>query len=175
MSYRGLRAIAAEDFSVSAAVGGVRGMVESVLPSLVFVVAFVATSDLALALIVAIAGAESNFGQTLCGSFNAWGWSCPNSPGQFASWSEGIERIAEGLRVGYFDEGRLAVATIQQKWAPSGAANDPTGLNNNWTTNVSRFLLEQGGDPGNVSMGAAGGLALGGIAGLGGLGPAGDA
>lgn len=57
MSDRGLRAIAAEDFSVSAAVGGVRGMVESVLPGLVFVVAFVATSDLALALIVAIAGA----------------------------------------------------------------------------------------------------------------------
>ncbi len=57
MSERGLRAIAADDFSVSAAVGGVRGMVESVLPGLVFVVAFVATSDLALSLVVAIAGA----------------------------------------------------------------------------------------------------------------------
>ncbi|HUX71393.1 MAG TPA: DUF3159 domain-containing protein [Cellulomonadaceae bacterium] len=57
MSDRGLRAIAADDFSVSAAVGGVRGMVESVLPGLVFVVAFVATADLALSLIVAIAGA----------------------------------------------------------------------------------------------------------------------
>ncbi len=57
MSERGLRAIAADDFSVGAAVGGVRGMVESVLPGLVFVVAFVATADLALALIVAIVGA----------------------------------------------------------------------------------------------------------------------
>ncbi|MCR6494259.1 DUF3159 domain-containing protein [Cellulomonas sp. P24] len=57
MSERGLRAIAADDFSVSAAVGGVRGLIESVLPGLVFVVAFVATSDLSLSLIVSIAGA----------------------------------------------------------------------------------------------------------------------
>lgn len=26
---------------------------------------------------------------------------------------------------------------MQQRWAPNGAANDPTGLNGNWSRNVS--------------------------------------
>lgn len=54
---RGIRAIAAEDFSVEQAIGGVRGIVESVLPGLVFVVLYVATSDLRLSLIVSAAAA----------------------------------------------------------------------------------------------------------------------
>jgi len=57
VSDRGLRAIAADDFSVTAAIGGVRGLIESVLPGLVFVVAFVATADLSVSLIVSVAGA----------------------------------------------------------------------------------------------------------------------
>lgn len=40
MSSQGWRAVAADDFSVAAAVGGVRGMVESALPGVVFVVAY---------------------------------------------------------------------------------------------------------------------------------------
>lgn len=52
---RGIRAIAAEEFSVEQAIGGVRGLVESVLPGLVFVVLYVATSDLRLCLIIAAA------------------------------------------------------------------------------------------------------------------------
>lgn len=47
----GLRAVAGEDFSFAEAVGGVRGLAESVLPGLVFVVVYVATRGLAPSLI----------------------------------------------------------------------------------------------------------------------------
>lgn len=113
-------------------------------------------------LLVAIAGAESNFGQITCAPFNAWGWGCPNGPYEFGSWADGIDTVAEGLRTNYLSEGRTTVALIHQKYAPIGAANDPTGLNDNWTRNVSRFLIEQGGDPNDVDMdGVAGTIPLG--------------
>ena len=51
---RGLRAIAGEDFSFADAVGGVRGLVESVAPGLVFVVAYVATRDLTPSLLASL-------------------------------------------------------------------------------------------------------------------------
>ncbi|HHP8973516.1 TPA: M23 family metallopeptidase, partial [Listeria monocytogenes] len=35
--------------------------------------------------------------------------------------------------------------TIQPKYCPVGASNDPTGLNNNWLTTVNFFLDELGG------------------------------
>ena len=48
---RGVRMIAGEEFSFTEAIGGVRGLVESALPGLVFVVVFVATHRLAPSLI----------------------------------------------------------------------------------------------------------------------------
>jgi hypothetical protein len=51
---RGLRAVTADDFSFSAAVGGPRGAVEVVAPGLFFVVVFVATSSLTWALVAAV-------------------------------------------------------------------------------------------------------------------------
>ncbi|WP_244569088.1 DUF3159 domain-containing protein [Pseudoscardovia suis] len=44
----GIASLASEDFSVIDSIGGVRGVIESVLPSLVFLVVFLATRDLAL-------------------------------------------------------------------------------------------------------------------------------
>lgn len=52
---RGVRVLGEDDFSFSAAVGGVRGLVESTLPALVFVVVFVATRELVPALVAALA------------------------------------------------------------------------------------------------------------------------
>ena len=52
---RGVGAVLGEDFSVADAVGGVRGMVESVAPGMVFVVVYVATSALTPALVAAVA------------------------------------------------------------------------------------------------------------------------
>jgi Protein of unknown function (DUF3159) len=52
---RGVSALLGEDFSVADAVGGVRGLVESVAPGVVFVVVYVATSALMPALVSAVA------------------------------------------------------------------------------------------------------------------------
>lgn len=113
-------------------------------------------------LVVAIAGAESSFGLITCAPFNGWGWGCPNSPYDFESWADGFDTVMQGLRTNYLAEGRTSVALIHQKYAPVGADNDPTGLNNNWTINVSNFLIEQGGNPNNVDLsGVAGSLPLG--------------
>jgi hypothetical protein len=113
-------------------------------------------------LLVAIAGAESSFGKLTCARHNAWGWGCPNNPYQFDSWADGIDAVSKGLRTYYVAEGRTTVALINLKYAPLGAANDPTGLNNHWTTNVSRFLVEQGGDPNRIDLdGVAGTIPLG--------------
>lgn len=111
-------------------------------------------------LVVAVAGAESDFGAQTCANFNAWGWGCPTRPIDFDSWADGIDSVAEGLRRYYLDEGRTTVATIHQKYAPVGAANDPTGLNSHWVRNVSKFLVEQGGDPNQLSGGGVGGSLL---------------
>jgi hypothetical protein len=111
-------------------------------------------------LLVAISGAESSFGQVTCGPNNAWGWACPNDPADFATWAAGIDTVTEGLRRYYLDEGRTSVSLIQQKYCPVGAANDPTGLNSHWSQNVTKFLLEQGGNPAMVGPGPSGAGAL---------------
>ena len=54
---RGVRALAGQDFSVADAIGGVRGLVESVAPGLVFVVVYVATTNLQWALVTSVAAA----------------------------------------------------------------------------------------------------------------------
>lgn len=105
--------------------------------------------------VVAIACSESACGKVTCGgagSHNAWGWGCPNSPKRFDSWADGFETVSKGLKEGYIDEGRTSVKKIQEKYAPSNAANDPTGLNNHWVKNVTKFLTEMGGDPDNVAL-----------------------
>lgn len=113
-------------------------------------------------LLIAIAGAESSFGQITCAPYNAWGYGCPDGPYSFESWAEAIDTVARGLRTNYLAEGRTSVALIGMKYAPVGAGNDPTGLNNHWSINVSRFLLELGGNPDNVDIsGVAGRLPLG--------------
>lgn len=97
--------------------------------------------------LVAIAGAETSFGtygpsQTIQNPFGM-------GPGiAYSSWSEAIGAAARNLTGGYYlGEGRLTIAAIQQRWAPNGAANDPTGLNSHWTRNVSTYYAALGGDP----------------------------
>lgn len=51
---RGMRQLSAEQFDALESVGGVRGMVETVLPGLVFVVLFVITSDLMTTVIASV-------------------------------------------------------------------------------------------------------------------------
>lgn len=52
---RGLKSLTAAEFSIADATGGVRGMIESIAPGLVFVVVYLAASELTPALIAASA------------------------------------------------------------------------------------------------------------------------
>ena len=54
-SRRGMQALLGDDFSFAEAVGGVRGVVESIAPGLVFVVAYLVTSSLTPALVASAA------------------------------------------------------------------------------------------------------------------------
>lgn len=93
--------------------------------------------------LVAISGAETSFAtygpsQAI---HNAWGI----GPGwSFSSWSHGIKTEAEIL--GRYYRGRN-ISEIRAKWAPSGASNDPNGLNEHWVKNVSHYYADLGGDP----------------------------
>lgn len=92
-------------------------------------------------LLVAIAGHESVFGRNAYRPFNAWGWGGYT----FSSWAEGIEAVAKGLRTNYLDKGLTTISEIGGKYAPIGAGNDPTNLNQHWPGGVGRFYSELGG------------------------------
>lgn len=66
---------------------------------------------------------------------------------EFASYERAIARASTVLGDGYLAEGRITLETIAPKWAPVGAANDPTGLNQHWTRGVGTYYAELGGDP----------------------------
>ncbi len=97
-------------------------------------------------LLVAIAGAETSFGtygpsQPIHNPFGM-------GPGiRYASWESAINAAAANLRSNYLDHGLDTVGKIGAKWAPSRAANDPTGLNSNWSRNVTAYLTSMGGNP----------------------------
>lgn len=98
-------------------------------------------------LIVAIAGSETSFGTygPAIEIHNPFGLG-PHIP--YPSWDAAIAAAATTLSGQfYLGEGRVTIAAIQQRWAPHGATNDPTGLNSNWTRNVGLYFAEQGGDP----------------------------
>ena len=52
---RGMRVVLGDDFSFADAIGGVRGLIESVAPGLVFVVVYLLTFELTPALITSLA------------------------------------------------------------------------------------------------------------------------
>jgi hypothetical protein len=66
----------------------------------------------------------------------------------FASERDAIARAARTLAELYLPEGRTTLETIGSKWAPIGAANDPGGLNRDWTRGVGTYFAALGGNPG---------------------------
>lgn len=58
----------------------------------------------------------------------------------YDSVAESIFDMARNLRKNYLDKGFDTIAKIGGKYAPVGAANDPTGLNNNWVKGVNNFF-----------------------------------
>jgi len=100
------------------------------------------------AFLVAIAGAESFFGQHLYSengdqcTFNAFNWfygpTWPQS--DFGSWDEAIARVAAGLGGElYFGAGLVSVDAIAPRYCPDGT--------DDWIRNVSTFMIALGGDP----------------------------
>ncbi|MNN97289.1 hypothetical protein D3C81_2164300 [compost metagenome] len=57
----------------------------------------------------------------------------------FSSLEEGIDKMASNLKRNYFDQGLTTIEQIQKKYAPNGAANDPTNLNSYWVSGVSKY------------------------------------
>lgn len=58
-----------------------------------------------------------------------------------------IQAAAKLLSTGYLAEGRTTLATISSKYAPVGAANDPSNLNANWVGGVGTLYRRLGGNP----------------------------
>lgn len=58
----------------------------------------------------------------------------------YDSVEESIFDMARNLRQNYLNQGKTTIAAIGAKYAPVGAGNDPTGLNNHWVTGVNRQL-----------------------------------
>lgn len=110
-------------------------------------------------LLVAISGAETSFASYVPSQaiHNPFGMG-PHIV--YPSWAASIRGAARNLggRI-YKGDGRYTIAAIRQRWAPSGAGNDPTNLNSNWVGNVGRYYAELGGDPnGLVFTDIAGGV-----------------
>lgn len=73
----------------------------------------------------------------------------------FATDAAAIARAASTLGAYYLPEGRATLDAIGAKWAPIGVANDPDGLNANWTGGVGAYYSALGGDPGRPVLAAA--------------------
>lgn len=97
-------------------------------------------------LCVAVAGSETAFGLTGNAEslHNAWGMGPGN---EYPSWGAGAEAWFKNLATNSAYKDKHTIAEIQTSYAPSNAANDPNGLNSNWTRNVSKFFSELGGNP----------------------------
>ena len=98
-------------------------------------------------LLVAISGAETSFAtygpaQRIHNPFGMG----PHIV--YGSYAESIAAAARNLGGHiYKGDGRVTIPSIQERWAPHGAGNDPTNLNSNWVQNVSRYYAELGGNP----------------------------
>lgn len=58
----------------------------------------------------------------------------------YATLQESIEAMASNLRRNYLNQGLTTISQIGAKYAPVGASNDPTGLNNHWVNGVTKKL-----------------------------------
>jgi hypothetical protein len=107
--------------------------------------------------LVAIAGAESSFGEYLYSengdvcTYNAFNWFYgPTWPASdFASWDEAIVRVAAGLAGDlYYGDGLYSVDAIAPRYCPDGTES--------WIANVKAFMSELGGDPDDTRVAVTG-------------------
>lgn len=60
----------------------------------------------------------------------------------FSSLDEGIDFFVRNLKNNYIDVGLTSIETIQPKYAPVGATNDPSNLNSYWVSGVTKYYNE---------------------------------
>lgn len=88
-------------------------------------------------LLVAIAQQESNLCKAIPeNSYNCWGWGINSQSNlSFKSFQDGIETVAKGLKIQYYDKGYKTVDEIMSKYNPVS----PDGA---WAKGVSSFMSE---------------------------------
>ncbi|WHZ05410.1 glucosaminidase domain-containing protein [Neobacillus sp. YX16] len=94
------------------------------------------------ALLAAVAQHETGNGTSKAAieKNNVAGMMGKNGLKSYASVEESIMDMARNLSKNYLGEGLSSISQIGAKYAPIGAANDPTKLNNHWVTGVTRFI-----------------------------------
>ncbi|WP_059172700.1 glucosaminidase domain-containing protein [Bacillus sp. FJAT-27445] len=70
--------------------------------------------------------------------FNVAGMMGKDGLKTYPSIRDSIFDMARNLRQNYLDKGKLTISQIGAKYAPIGAANDPTNLNNHWVKGVNK-------------------------------------
>ena len=100
------------------------------------------------AFLVAIAGAESSFGQYLynvgpqTAAYNAFNWfyAASRATSTFVSWGQAIATVAQGLAGPlYYGAGHYSVTAIAPIYCPQGTQN--------WIANVTTYMELLGADP----------------------------
>jgi hypothetical protein len=88
--------------------------------------------------LVAITASETHFGANPHPQNNPFGLGPRNT---YDTLAEAIDHASRSID----RYGVSSIAEIGAKWAPVGASNDPTGLNNNWVKNVTWWYEQLGG------------------------------
>ncbi|MEH7439392.1 glucosaminidase domain-containing protein [Neobacillus drentensis] len=96
------------------------------------------------ALLVAIAKHETGNGTSKAAYVknNIAGMMGKNGLRSYTSIEESIMDMARNISKNYLGMGLSNITKIAAKYAPVGAANDPTSLNNHWVSGVSKFFGE---------------------------------
>jgi hypothetical protein len=94
------------------------------------------------ALLASIAIHETGNGTSNAAKYkhNIAGMMGKNGLKTYDSVPESIFDMARNLRQNYLDKGKTTISLIGAKYAPVGAANDPTNLNNHWVNGVQRYF-----------------------------------
>jgi hypothetical protein len=94
------------------------------------------------ALLTAIAQHETGNGKSRAAieKNNIAGMMAKNGLKSYGSIEDSIMDMARNLSKNYLGAGLSSLDQIGAKYAPVGASNDPTNLNNNWVNGVSRFV-----------------------------------
>ncbi|MEH7356569.1 glucosaminidase domain-containing protein [Neobacillus drentensis] len=94
------------------------------------------------ALLTAIAQHETGNGKSRAAAEknNVAGMMGVNGLKSYSSIEDSIMDMARNLSKNYLGQGLTSISKIGSKYAPIGAENDPTGLNNNWVVGVNKFF-----------------------------------